>query len=316
MMLPRSIMLLAIPAMLSAQSPEDHFREGRLDEARAAFQARLRENRADANAMYHLGRIALAQGQAGDAAEWLDKAVKRDDGNALYHYWLGSALGEEASSASKLRQPFLARRVKSSFERAVALDPAMIDARLGLVDFYSVAPGVMGGSMDKAREQANEIVKLNPMRGHLALARVAARQRDTAAEERELRAAIAAAPDSLPGYLNLASMFRRHSRWDDAFAVYETLMQVRPDEIVARALYGITAGQSGTNMERGERELDFYLANKPADASPITVSAVYYRLGQIYERTGRAAKARGAYDEAVRLNPRNSDAKNARAALK
>jgi len=312
----RSLLLLAIPVLLGAQSPEQLFRAGRLDDAQAAFQARLSADRNDANAMYFLGRIALARQKPGDAAEWFEKAARRDDANALYHYWLGSALGEEAQNANKLRQPFLARRVKASFERAVQRDPTMVEPRLGLVDFYSVAPGVMGGSMTKAREQAGELLKLNPMRGHMAMARIAARERDAAGEEQELRAAIEAAPDSTPPYLNLAALLRRQSRWDDAFAIYERWIGIRPNDPLPRALWGITAGQSGRNMERGERELDFYLANLPEDVSPVTVSAVHYRRGQIYERTGRLDRAKAAYDEAVRLNPRNTEAKAARAALK
>src|SRR5262245_21128755 len=133
----------------------------------------LAANKEDPRAMFLMGRLAYAQGRSGDAVDWFEKALKRDDANAMYHTWLGNALGDEAQKANKLRQPFLARRVKSEFERAVALDSLLIEPREGLVGFYSMAPGFMGGSMDKAREQANAVARLNPIRGHQQLARVA-----------------------------------------------------------------------------------------------------------------------------------------------
>ena len=45
------------------------------------------------------------------------------------------------------------------FEKAVKLDPNYIDARFGLMEFYLMAPRLMGGGADKAREQAVEIRK-------------------------------------------------------------------------------------------------------------------------------------------------------------
>jgi tetratricopeptide (TPR) repeat protein len=307
--------LVCLPALLAAQTPEQLFEQRRFDEARAAFEAQLAKNKNDANALYYMGRIADAQDKSGQAVDWFEKAVKRDESNALYHFWLGSALGDEAQNANKIRQPFLARRVKGAFERAVQLDPKMIQPREGLVDFYSIAPGIMGGSMDAAKAQAAEMVQLNAYRGHLAFARIALRQKDVAGEEAAYKAAIAAAPDTTGAQYNLAAFYRRHSRWDDAFATYERLMQAHPDEVIARAAWGFTAAQSGTNLERGEREIRYFFENLPTDVPTQTVAAAHFRLGQIYERTARRDSAKARYAEAVKLNPRNQDAKKALDAL-
>jgi tetratricopeptide (TPR) repeat protein len=312
----RAILLLAIPSLLAAQTPEQLFQARRFDEARAAFQALLAQNRNDANALFYMGRIAYAQDKDSEAANWFEKAVKQDDQSAVYHLWLGRALGDLAQNANKLKQPFLARRVRNEFERAVQLDPRMPEPREGLVDFYSIAPGVMGGSMDKAKEQAAELVKLNPMRGHLASARLAERQKDSTTAEREYKAAIAAASDSAAAYYTLASWYRRQSRWDEAFATYEQLMAAKPDEVTAHATWGIVAAISGKNLERGERELKYWLDNPPADAPAASYSNVHFRLGQIYEKTERKELARSEYSEALKANPQNQDAKKALAALR
>jgi tetratricopeptide (TPR) repeat protein len=318
------ILLLAIPLALAAQGPqpqqsltgEQLFQSRRYDEAKAVFQTHLARDRNNASALYYMGRIAAAQDKSGEAVDWFEKAVRLNDNNAVYHFWLGNSLGDEAQKASKFRQPFLARRVKSEFERAVQLDPKLIDAREGLVGFYSIAPGIMGGSMDRAREQANEIVKLNPMRGHVQLATLAERQKDAAAAEREYKAVIATEPDSVNGYYLLGSFYRRQKRWDDSWATYEHLMKLKPDEITVHLTWGGTAAESGKNLERGERELKFYFVNAPKDTPPGNLSNAHWRLGQIYEQTARKELARSEYSEALKLNPRNSNAKRALEALK
>jgi len=312
----RLAILLAVPAILAGQTPEQLFEQRKLDEARAAFQAQLAKDKNDANALYYMGRIALVQDSSSKAVDWFEKAVKRNDASALYHYWLGSALGDEAQKASKFRQPFLARRVKNEFERSVQLDPKMLEPRRGLVDFYSMAPGIMGGSMDAAREQAGEIVKLNTLQGHLAFARIAQQQKDVVAEEAAYKAIIAAMPDSAPGYYSLAGFYRRQSKWSDAFATYEQLMKLKPDEVIAHAGWGFTAAQSGSNLERGERELKFFQANLTKDVPTQTIAAAHFRLGQIYEKTARRDLAKMEYAEALRINPQHPDAKKALDALK
>ena len=112
-----------------------------------------------------------------------------NDKSSVHHLWLANALGDQAEHANKLKLPFLARRMKWEFEKAVELDPTSIDARHGLIQFYSQAPGVMGGSMDKAKEQAREIEKLNAMRGHFEMARLLERDKDIVGAEKEYTAA-------------------------------------------------------------------------------------------------------------------------------
>jgi tetratricopeptide (TPR) repeat protein len=136
--------------------------------------------------------------------------------------------------ANKLKQPFLARRIKSEFEKAVELDPTSIDGRHGLIQFYSQAPGVMGGSMDKAREQAREIGKLNAMRGHVELGTLLeTKDKDLAGAEYEFAAAITAAPDSSYGFSSLATFYRRQKRFDEAVATWDRLLKARPDALKA-----------------------------------------------------------------------------------
>ena len=286
------------------------------DAARTEVQPLLKANPADDVALECMGFTYMQENKSGPAVDWFEKAVKANDNSAQHHLWLGNALGNEAQKANKLRQPFLARRCKTEFEKAVALDPSLVDARVSLIQFYTLAPSIMGGSGEKADAQVKEIAKLNPMRAHMEAAWIAQQRKDSVTNEHELQAAIAAGPDSLAPYLQLGGWYVQRSRWDDAFAIFEKLLQAKPDEPMAHFQYGRTAAISGKNLERGERELKFWLANMPASAPIPTQSGAHYRLGMIYEQSGKKDAARAEYQTAVSINSGNEDAKKALARLK
>ena len=118
-----------------------------------------------ARAAFLRGCQLFSERKPDKADDEFEKAVKLEDGNAVYHFWLGRAVGDQAEDANPLRQPGLARRTKAEFERAADLAPDYLDAREGLVEYYLAAPGILGGSKDKARAEAAEIAKRNAFRG-------------------------------------------------------------------------------------------------------------------------------------------------------
>lgn len=285
-------------------------------EARSAVEALLKKNPSDDAAMDCMGSIHMAQGESGAAVDWYEKAVKVNDGEARHHLYLGQALGTEAQRANKLRQPFLAKRVKTEFERTVALDPSLIEGHDGLLQFYLQAPGFMGGSLDKAREQALAIGRLNALQGHYAMTTIAVHENDYPVAERELQAAIAEAPDSLAAQYSLGSLYQNEKKWANAFELYDKMIKDRPGELLPHFFYGRAAAVSGENTDRGERELKYWLANAASDAPVVTRSGAHMRLGMIYETRGRKDDARSEYRTALSLNPKNTDAKKMLDALK
>ncbi len=254
-----------------------------------------------------------------DAAErQFERAVAADERNGTYHLWLGRAVGQQASTASTLRQPFMARRIKAEFERAVALDPELIDARDGLVQFYLMAPGVMGGSTAKAREQQREIARRSAYRGHLAAANIAWAGKDTAGTERAIRAALAAAPDSVLTVITLAQRQSSWGRTAAAFATLDEFLARRPRDIAVRFQVGRLAAISGEQLPRGERVLRDLLAEpewEPTNSRP-SRAAVHYRLGVVLEKSGRKSDAKASYERALALDPQLKPAKDALAALR
>lgn len=254
-----------------------------------------------------------------DAAEkQFERAITADPKNGTYHLWLGNAVGQQTTTASTVRQPFMARRVKAEFERAVALDPELLDARDGLVQFYLMAPGFMGGSEAKAREQQREIAKRNAFRGHLAAANVAWSGKDTTSTERAIRAAIAAAPDSARTVIALAQRQAGWGRTTAAFATLDEFVSRHPSDIAVRFQIGRLAAVSGQQLARGEKLLRDLIAEPEWESANLRPgkAAVHYRLGMVLEKSGKKPDAKASYERALALDPQLKPAKDALAALR
>jgi len=313
------VALVFVARTASAQCAPDVQRlitDQKYDDAKAQIQAVIKRNEKDDAALHCMGMILISQDKSKDAIEWFEKAVEANDKSSAHHLWLANALGDQADHTNKLKLPFLARRVKSEFDKAAQLDPTSVDARHGLVQFYSQAPGVMGGSMDKAKEQAREIIKLNAWRGHYELASLLERDKDVAGAEKEYMAAVAAAPDTTLPYQYLGSFYRRQKRWDDALKTYESAMEHRPDAKGFHLNIAYTLNQSGQNLDRGERETRTWLSGAPADAPKINIATAHYLLGQFAEKAGKKDVAKTEYQQALAVVPTYSEAKKALEALK
>ncbi len=273
------------PLALEAQTGSDHYKQG----------------------------VAAMQANDGDAAvKAFEKAVAADEKNADYHLWLARALGVVAQKANVLRQPFLARRCKTEFERTTQLDPSNIPAREGLLQFYMLAPSVMGGSMAKAHEQAEAIAKLSKLRGHFARGAIASKDKDVPTLERELRAAWVESPDSLAAVTSWANFLVNNKRADEAVPVVDKFLATQKDNVVAQVWLGRVTTAAGKQLDRGEQALRAALASPAlgADGNPAPAS-VHFRLGELLARKGDKAAARQSFETALKLNPKLDQARKA-----
>ena len=269
----------------------------------------------NARAAFLRGCERFAAGDPGKAIDEFERATKLEDGNAMYHYWVARAAGEEAGDANPLRQPGLARKAKAALERAVALAPNFIDARDGLVEFYLAAPGIMGGSVDKARAQAAEIKRIHPYRGELASLQVAQHGKDTAAVVRAYEALIASFPDSLRAYSELSQLHQARKQWDAAWRTVDAWNARMPDSWVAKYVIGRTAAESGQRGEQGERALREYITHEVGPGEP-SIAAAHWRLGMILEKRGDRDAARREYEISAKLDPKLQGPKDGLARLK
>ena len=291
------------------------FDQGKMDEALSTLMPAASAKPPDAAAAFYVGRVYMERDDYDKAGDWFEKAVKQDDKNSVYHDWWGRALGTQAQHASVIKQPFIARKVKAEFDRAVELDTDNLDARDDLISFYTQAPGVMGGSKDKAHEQAEEIARRNPYRGALARIDVAQAMKDTAAVEKGYREAIAAFPDSTGPQLGLGIWYTRGERYDQAFATFDDVLARKPGDRNALYQIGRTGALSGQQLDRAEKSMKDFLEASPNDR-PTRLSSAHWRLGMIYEKQGHKDVAKQEYLAALALDPHNDNAKKALGKLK
>lgn len=323
--MPRGILSLALTITLAAVSfaadpaaVEEGvrlFRQGKYDEARAALTPDATAQPPNPTAVFYMGRVALGRDDPKEAVRWFEAAVGLDAQSSIYHMWLGRAFGTQAQRAGKLSQIGLAKKTKAEFERAVALDPGNLDARNDLVQYYLQAPGIVGGSTEKAREQAAEIKRRDPLRGSLAEAAIATDRKDWDGAERAYRSAAAAFPESLNVRHALGQFFVRGEKYDQAFAVFDSILLLRPGDAIALYQIGRTGAISGQRLERAEQALRQYLEAPPPENAPRRAGA-HWRLGMICEKRGKKEQAAEEYRESLALDPKFEEAKKSLAKLK
>ena len=300
------------------------------------LEPRVKANPNDAVATYQLSQVRTAYRDLDGALKLAEQAVKLDPKDARAHEQLAMAVGQKASDAGPLRQIGLARRFKQEADAAVALDPRRFDAQWGLMVFYYKAPGIAGGNKGKARAQAERIAALDPARGELARAELAAMAKDTRTAFTHWRKAVELAPDNYEARFTLASQLAAHNdwtgaeqhaleaeridparsggyalvaavdahaeRWSDLDAVLEASRAAVPGNLnpyyqAARRLI-----LDDRELPRAERYLRLYLAAEAEGDTP-PLAAAHWRLGQALEKQGKKDEAIAEIQIALKANP-------------
>lgn len=280
----------------------------RYAEARVLLERAVATNPRDSRALLDLGRIGVLAHDPKGAERWLERAADVAPDDPAVHEWLARAYTGELRHAGRFRQLVLASRIHENLLRAAALDPASGAAALAIVRFDLEAPGIAGGSRSRARDEARALVRHDAYHGHLALGYVAEKGGDAAAAERELRAALDAAPDSTEPYYQLGYLYQRQQRYDDAFRVHDALLARHPDELGADYEIGRTAAFSGERLDRASAALERFLRESDGIGTP-PVQDAHYWLGVIRERQGAWGAARAEWERALALQPDYADAR-------
>ena len=257
------------------------------------------------------GRAAMEKGEFEKASAVLEKAVAATPKNADAHYLLGGAYGRQAQGAGILKQASLARKAKAALERAVELDPNHVEAREALVDYYTIAPGIMGGSNEKAREQAAEIKKRDVLRGHRAYSRIYLRDEKPELARKEMIDAVREQPNNHRAHQSLGLFYLTVDKnYPAALHEFETTLKLQPDYMPAFLRIGQHAAMTGINPARGEAYIKKYLAYKPTDEEP-PLALAWYALGMLYEKQGRKSDAKQSFTNALKLAPHDKGIKEA-----
>ena len=290
---------IVLAAFALGQSPEVLLAEGKSDAAIAALQQRVGSSPKDADSYNLLCRAYYSIQDWDRAISTGEKAVSLAPDKSNYYLWLGRAYGEKADASSFFSAAALAKKVRVSFERAVELDGSNVQARSDLAEFYMEAPGIMGGGQDKARAQANALLKIAPAKGHWVLGRLAEKNKDNGTAEREFKNALDATHGAAEGWLDLAIFYRRAGLMSDLDNAIEKLNAAplkNPETLVDA---GITLLRSEHNLPMAAQLLKRYLAGKTVEDAPAFRAHSF--LGTVYEKQGDKKAAAAEFRAALAL---------------
>lgn len=251
---------------------------------------RLAKNAQDEDA-YNFIAIAALNGEQSlrDAAlPALEACLQKLPKSAICHHRIGQLYGATAMSGGMMTVIKYAPKIKEHFLRAVELDPANFDARRDLVQYYLQAPGIAGGSMAKARENADAHAKVNPLQGMLLNVDIHLYNKDFDQAEKALAALPPPTDDTTraihrgyqSGYgfsLINAGQFPRAQK------VFEKLIASYPD--FAQAHFGLGRAL----LESGQIDPAIGALEKAVVLDPAI--GAQYRLGIAYQAKGDKAKA-------------------------
>jgi tetratricopeptide (TPR) repeat protein len=297
------LLLLSAPAQpqLIHQNPSD---QKRFESEAIAKDSRM------ADAFFRLGVENLHEPSNSDRAiEHLEKAVGLDDSNAEYHYMLAEAYMANFQYAGLVRMPFIAPKVRTQLELAVKCDPGSTVYREALVNYYVFAPAILGGSYQKAREQANEILKIDPYMGMLAHAGVYAEEGESDKAVNLYKKAIYSRPSSWQAYHHFGNYYLSIHEIDAAITMFKKYVEVASDQAESYHQLGLAYQQ--------KRMYDEAIAafQKALERDPSRTPLVF-RVAQLYEFRGNKALAREQYQRYLSMVPSGRAADDARVKIR
>lgn len=144
--------------------------QGKLETAKKLLQIKISENPEDAVATAFLGDIAGFEKDWDTAISLYKNLIQKYPDNVDYNFKYVAALGMKALSVSKLQSVIYVSDIKTYLEKTVELDPEHVESRRVLVELYVKLPGILGGSISKAKNYADELKDLNEVDFYLAQA--------------------------------------------------------------------------------------------------------------------------------------------------
>ena len=275
---------LLFTALAHAQSALDEartlVREKKYPAARAALERIVADEPTNAAAFHQLGLVIKLRGDTPayeEAVKYLSRAVELEPNNATY---LGDFGGTSLQLAGRTRSISAATKGRDAMEKAIALNPDFIEARVGLFHFYRRAPWPIGSSA-KAAAHLEAIRRRDPDQATVLSVLAKAAEKDYAA----------------------------------AFRLCDEVLARTPQNSTALYQYGRTATVSGQNLERGLACLRQCLELNPPGPSAPSHSNVWHRIGTLQEKLNRPDDARLAYESALKLDSGNRQAAEALARL-
>ncbi len=286
------LFLFIFPCVLFGQSTpvdaEKLLDKKQFSKAEVLMVTYVTEHPSDLKGIELLGDVYGQQKKWDKAIEHYKKLVSLSPRTANYHYKYGGAMGMKALAVNKLKAVGMIGDIKEAFLKAAELDPKHIDTRWALVELYVQLPGIVGGSVAKSLQYANELEKLSKVDGYLAKGYVYEYDNEPELAEKHYRMAIKET-GSMTSYEKLTTFYEKQKQPQKAIANIEDNHKVHHRNALNYQI-GKVAAEYNIELQKGEMCLNDYLKNYSA-ADGVPKAWAHYRLAQIYKHKGNKTEA-------------------------
>lgn len=284
---------------------------GKYAELEQLAQARLRVHAGEAEASAALS-LALTFVDTGDAkrleagARQAKLCMEQHPSVAACHLAAAQNLGMQMVNMGMAKAMRSARTLKEAWIRTLELDPGSFTARVQLAKLYVTLPGMLGGSVSKARALEAAVRSSQPETARIIRIHMAAEDKNWAEMESELLALKPGKDGAMrnevrEATMELAKVYLKDSKdLAKARSLYERLQRDQANS--GSGFYGMSrvfAAQGQT--DEAIRFLERARAQRDADEYPID-----HRLGDAYLAKGDKVQAKAAYERYIANKRANS----------
>jgi tetratricopeptide (TPR) repeat protein len=273
---------------------------GSVDQAIEQYSRAVQASPNSVEANLSLARAYYAVGRWDDAIKAGEKAASLNPNCAECQSWLARIYGEKAEDSGAFGGLKYGRKAGEALDRAAKLAPKDAQALAALAEFNIEAPGMIGGSKDRARSLADELAKIDVAQSHWVRARLAQKNKNWEEAEREFKAAVDTSNGAAQYWLEYGKFLWRRGRNDEMQQAVGKAAASPKKKLDSMYEAANLLQRAGRNFPAAVKYLRAYLeqSTKSEDAPAFRA---HYLLGSVLERQGDAAGARAEYEKSVAM---------------
>ncbi len=259
------------------------------DQAKSLNNEILDASSGDTDALVFRSEMQISDGDVNNATRTLQGVVQNAPSDSQAHYVLGVALDKQGFS----------ERAESEWRTALNINPDYLDAERALAN-----KAMLKGDMTALQDAANQLIRLEPASAEgyalRALANINQSQFDAA--DRDVKRAIAVAPQSAYGYVELGNLRFAQKQYSDATSAYQNALDRNAGS--TDALRGLM------NAYVQQKQPDKAIAAARAQIGKVPQNSAFYDLlgAGLFHFLKDYSGAEAALEKAVTLDAHNSDA--------
>lgn len=271
------------------------FNEMQYAKAKPLFEAAAKDTALKNDALYYLGRIAFQLGDAEKAKEYLEQSVSIEPNTSDEYYWFGRAYGELAQKANIFKMASYALSSHKYLQLAVDTDPKNKEAQLGLFFFYIMAPGIVGGGIDKAEKTLSDIRKLSPVDADIKQLDILNKKEEHEKQLAHAKFLVVTYPNSAEALFTAAHTFRNQQKLESAITAFELASKLpvtRQNKMFVEASifhFGETCQWANVRTSEAIANVEKFIALPLAAKSP-DKNVHYWTLAKLYYQKGNMEK--------------------------